>query len=1256
MSSLALSLVFRSLILYFSLIKSLGSISAMIQFVSIPLRKSINQAYLKIKPFREDYEVFKQELTKLLALINDKESEEHNKAFVRDFLKNTFYADKYVNTKERTDLVIHLEKSSASKAGVLIETKSPVNRSDMISEENLNCKAMHEVILYYLRERIDLNNDEIKHIIITNAYEWFIFNSDQFEKNIYKTSLKDEYEKWKGNLKVSSNNDFFYGKTKEFLNDEDAYIEGVHFNLRSFKDDYEKSLIPLFKIFSPAELLKEPFANDSNTLNKEFYLELLHIIGLEEKKEGSKRVIQRKEPKKRDDGSLLENTIRILKSEDLYKQINNLRHFGENEDERLFNIGLELNITWINRILFLKLLEAQLVNYHKGDPQFRFLQSKIISQYDDLHELFHEVLAKKINERNKDLIDKFKNVPYLNSSLFDISELEKETIRISGLKDRFDLPFYNHTIFSKEIKSKGKLPALEYLLRFLDAFDFASEGGEEIQEERKTIINASVLGLIFEKINGYKEGSFYTPGFITMYMARETLRRAVVQKFNEAEKTDYKDYDELRKNIDTSSTGREEANKIINGLKICDPAVGSGHFLVSCLNEIIAIKADLRILNDREGRQVRDFRFVIENDELVITDEVNDELFSYYLNPGGKPVTRLQELQETLFHEKETIIENCLFGVDINNNSVNICRLRLWIELLKNAYYDLKTHFPNKEKGSDEVPELITLPNIDINIKQGNSLISRFDIKQDMFSSGDKQTLDVYKINVELYKDEQDKTKRKELKDSIEKTKNRFKGIAVDPLKKERNQLEKLTSQLYDMSQEGFLTHEYTEKHKKEIEKKRKTLSEKINKLSKEIEEKTEEYRTIYSNSFEWRFEFPEVLDEEGNFEGFDVVIGNPPWGDYFKNMEKNFLKNNFVEIDSSTPNAFAYFIGLSKRIVNINAAIVLPDSFLLKDFEKTRVLIKEGLLNIDWYQNTSINEKYRAFKDVEHDVCIIIYDLNSHGNLKCHTYSYINSKIEEHNWITQKSNMILPEFNNIYNLLIKEVDYKIKQKFDTYDLIGDILQCHEGIHSGNVREKLFTKKKDKNSKPLFVGAKNGDIIENYYSSRSGWFVNYDKDLIKKDDGDYASLRDETIFTSPKIYITRTGDPFKAFYDKDCYASNNFFSLQFINYNENTEKNLKSVLCIINSKFSQYYIRNIVAPRLGKTYVETKIIHLLKIPVPSFTDNIKNLLVNLIDSILKKKEQNPGADTTKLEEQIDQMVYKLYGLTEEEIKIIEEKR
>ena len=337
---------------------------------------------------------------------------------------------------------------------------------------------------------------------------------------------------------------------------------------------------------------------------------------------------------------------------------------------------LPLAITWINRVLFLKLLEAQLIKYHKGDQSFSFLSLTKVQSYGDLNSLFFSVLACEQRDRSASVKTIFATVPYLNSSLFEPTEIEQLTIFISNLRDE-SLPIFSSSVLkdSNGKRRTGQLNALEYLFDFLNAYDFSSEGSEEIQEENKTLINASVLGLIFEKINGYKDGSFFTPGFITMYMCRETIRRAVVQKFNEIQGWDCQDIAQLYDKV----KDKPEANKIINSLKICDPAVGSGHFLVSALNEIIAIKSELNILLDGEGKTLRDYQIEVVNDELIVTDD-DGKLFEY--NPKSR---ESQRIQETLFHEKQTIIESCLFGIDINPNSVKICRLRLWIELLKNA-------------------------------------------------------------------------------------------------------------------------------------------------------------------------------------------------------------------------------------------------------------------------------------------------------------------------------------------------------------------------------------------------------------------------------------------------------------------------------------------------------------------------------------------------------------------------------------------
>ncbi len=386
-------------------------------------------------------------------------------------------------------------------------------------------------------------------------------------------------------------------------------------------------------------------------------------------------------------------------------------------DDICFETALELCITWLNRLLFLKLLEGQLISYHKGDRAYTFLNSNRIADFDELNELFFEVLALRVNERSPSVQAKFGNIPYLNSSLFEESDLERATIRINELKNRLDLPLYGATVLKGGSGKRltGNKNTLTYLFEFLDAYDFSTEGSAEIQEQNKTIINASVLGLIFEKINGYKDGSFFTPGFITMYICRETIRRAVLRKFNDRYGWACSNITELYNRIDPGKL--KEANETVNSLKICDPAVGSGHFLVSALNEIIAVKSDLGILADKDGKRLREYAVSVENDELIVTHD--EHLFTYnYKDPES------QRVQETLFHEKETIIENCLFGVDINPKSVAICRLRLWIELLKNAYY---------RRGTDE---LETLPNIDINIKCGNSLVNRFAMPASQYVCG----------------------------------------------------------------------------------------------------------------------------------------------------------------------------------------------------------------------------------------------------------------------------------------------------------------------------------------------------------------------------------------------------------------------------------------------------------------------------------------------------------------------------------------
>ncbi|MFM6749098.1 MAG: Eco57I restriction-modification methylase domain-containing protein, partial [Dolichospermum sp.] len=389
-------------------------------------------------------------------------------------------------------------------------------------------------------------------------------------------------------------------------------------------------------------------------------------------------------------------------------------------------------------------------------------------------------------------------------------------------------------------KLTGEINTLEYLFAFLNAYNFSSDIGEEIQEENKRLINASVLGLIFEKINGYKDGSFFTPGFITMYMCRETIRRAVIQKFNDVKGWNCENIDDLYDQIED----KKAANDLINSLKICDPAVGSGHFLVSALNEIIAIKSELKILLDRQGKRLKEYSFEVANDELIVTDE-DGLLFEY--NPKNQ---ESQRVQETLFHEKQTIIENCLFGVDINPNSVKICRLRLWIELLKNAYYKTSPLTPLLG-GEGNMRELETLPNIDINIKCGNSLISRFSLDAVLRVALNKSnySIETYRNAVQTYRNAENREQKRAMNKLINNIKSNFKttlGLS-DPNKTKLRQLE---GEVENLENQTFLFEE-TKAEKKAREKNITKLNNEIDKLRVEIE--NIESGKIYDHAFEWR-------------------------------------------------------------------------------------------------------------------------------------------------------------------------------------------------------------------------------------------------------------------------------------------------------------------------------------------------------------------------------------------------------------------
>ena len=1204
-------------------------------------KQSLNKAYLKEKVSRDSIELFKKNLSSLIGKIDEKESEEHLKNVISEFLKDTWYKEtNEINTKDRKDLVIHTGKTTKEPVGVILEVKKPSNKSEMITEAKPNAKALHELILYYLRERTEHNNIDIKYLVITNIYEWFIFDEVWFEKNVFRnTKLKKDFENWK--LSGNDTKFFYESIAKPFVETITDAVDCTYFDLRPFeevvknedkKDD--NKLIALYKILSPVHLLKLPFANDSNTLDTKFYSELLHIIGLEEVKEGSKKLIKRKE--KPDPASILENTIMKLEDKDSIRSVTNLSSFGSDKKEQLFNVALELSITWINRILFLKLLEAQLYKYHKGNEAYMFLNHKTIHDFDELSNLFFQVLAERQKNRREHLKDKFKNVPYLNSSLFERTELERQTFDISGLDNRLELPLISSTVLKNETgkRKTGKLATLQYLFDFLDSYDFTSEGSEEIQEQNKNLINASVLGLIFEKINGYKDGSFFTPGFVTMYMCRETIRRSVIQKFNEQYKIDCESFDDLKNYIASKFKAKDilEFNKVINDLKICDPAVGSGHFLVSALNEIIAIKAELGILADKEGLRLTGYEVKIENDELIVTYNDNTEIFEYSIT-SGSIAKETQRVQKTLFHEKESIIENSLFGVDINPNSVKICRLRLWIELLKNAYYTEESKYT----------ELETLPNIDINIKCGNSLISRFPLDSDLKKAlKGKWNIDTYKIAVHSYHEAENKEEKRKLEELIDTIKKDFRTEigSNDP---RRKKLLKLKEELFllTVSPKLELDVEMKKGGVKLEKEKVKKLTEEINRIEQDL--KDIENSKIYTNAFEWRFEFPEVLNNDGKFIGFDVVIGNPPY--VYRNADidgfKEYFNANYYNT-SGNYDLYKFFIEQSVKIAKPNGfnSLITNSSFLLQtSFDKTRKFLLENTV-----LKTIIPLGGSVFEEATVDSAIyILQKAQFHGE----STLVINPKTPKDILVTKayslkQDRFLLNEFL-VFDYLLNDEEYKIVNRLiSDFPKIESAYEFGVGINTGYIKDDLTSETKiDKRYHPMVPGTG----VTKYGKIKTEGYIMYDKEFVKSKGKLGRTLPDENFFKEPKILIVRTRnislkERIIASIDYDKKYNLNRIS----NIISKGENSLEGLLGVLNSKlFNWLYTKRYFDYEIKPIYLRNS---------PLCNTNDKEL-IKLVKEIIEVRSSNENADISRLTSRIDKLVYKLYNLSEEEIKIVE---
>ncbi|MCQ2720534.1 class I SAM-dependent DNA methyltransferase [Helicobacter pylori] len=1225
-------------------------------------------------PSKEQLKAFETAFNAFLET-NPQENENHQNDAFNDLLKGVF---KYkVKPTKKIDSAILNENN---KVEVIIEFKALKNPNEFIKKGDLNVKALHESLFYYLIERKNGNNN-LKHLILATIKELYIIDANEFEVFNKDKEIENAFKNCHDRKGNDTHTEAFYDACQKRLNELDRSLKYHHISLK------KENLALIYQALSPNFLLKIPKYSDANTLNKDFYEELLYILGLEEQNERGKILIK---------PSRTQNSLSYALKEK-YKNL---------DDEEV----MALLIAWNNRILFLRLLESLLISFNHFEKPF--LTTENFKDFNTLNTLFFEVLAKKNSERLPEIKEDkiLQKIPYLNSSLFDKTPLELKGHEIK-LLDNKKLEIYKNSVLKKHDYQKDKdLPLLKYLFEFLRLYDFTTTP-EDIKDGADTsesvLINPSVLGLVFEKLNGYKEGSFYTPSFITSYMCKESITPIVLDKFNAIYQWDCKDLEALKGKIDRnfSKEKAKEYLQLLLTLRVCDPAVGSGHFLVSVLNEMVLIAYELGLIASLYRHELR-----LENDEIIIHHAQTGEIFNY-----KKPHSENDphhHIQKELFELKKSIIENCLFGVDINPNSCEITKLRLWIELLKYSYYIF-------EKGKN-TNALETLPNIDINIKCGNSLISRFNLNDDLKKIPNiKKKIQEYKDLVAQYKDPNPlyPLNKQDLINKIQDLKNTFSLTLKDP--KTKAELEKAIEKhikkynFFALDDKSLLDGlDYfipslfgTPKLSPKEEEEAFASYGRIRALRKKLDDALSGGE--YHNAFEWRFEFPEVLDDEGDFLGFDCIIGNPPYirQEHIKDL-KPLLQKQYQDFYNSSSDIYTYFFALAYHLLKEKgfSAFITSNKYARA---KYGAKLREWLLKKTTIVSYMELNALKVFESAAVDTSIISFIKQTPPEESVFKY-YEPTENDKENLkstpsLSMKQNALSTEsfiFANATLLDLRDKMESIGTPLKDWDI-----QIYRGILTGaNEAFIIPTEKRDailnacktqeerKRTERLIKPILRGKDIKRYsYEWAHLWVINthngytsatkskippidiakypatkahldshYDTIATRCDQGDTpyhlrncAYLED---FEKEKIvYGEIVQDPRFYLDNGECelgyfYAEATSFIL--------TGEHLRYLLGMLHSKLITFAFKTFYAGGgLGESGYRYKKAFIERLPIPKITTKNQELARKITDGakqILALKEKDPKANTQRSEKEIDALVYQLYHLTDEEIKIIED--
>ena len=695
-------------------------------------------------------------------------------------------------------------------------------------------------------------------------------------------------------------------------------------------------------------------------------------------------------------------------------------------------------------------------------------------------------------------------------------------------------PYLNGGLFGRDedddISTVFPAEYFNSLLTMFHQYNFTID--ENDPHEAEVGIDPEMLGQIFENLleDNKDKGAYYTPKEIVRYMCRESLIA-----YLQTDVTDEPTREALRQFVTSHDVavlgGRNSAlalnvSQCLKDVKICDPAIGSGAFPMGLLNELFLCRG-------------------------VIEDLDNAAAI------------------------KRHIIEQNIFGVDIEKGAVEIARLRFWLSLITDA----------------DKPDV--LPNMDFKIMQGNSLLEQykgFDLSHIMDTKTEIRAghqFNMFETQIDVI--------RAEVKDAIKR---------------------------YYSEQNHDMRHSMRQGIQQKIQ--QQIAVQGINVDISDIKD-------IAANDqfFLWHTWFSEVFEENG---GFDIVIGNPPYGAKLSEEDKNLYRKVYPESQYNI-DTYSLFVLQALDLQKDNGVCyyIIPNTFLDNYFEEQ---VRCKLLNNKVVEINDLTDKVFA-SAVVHSMIFAFGKSNSIDNYLVKSNS--SKKLSKDFVLIEKAYF---ESQPQHSLSIGSYsDYGFYKKLhNTSKKLVEVLDIRQAIKTGNDKVYITDICVAENYKPIL----RGKDIQKYVTKDPHLYVNYGKHL--------ACPRSASIFEQPKILIREAGSKITATYDE-----NNYYIMSSL-YNAiliDNDYSLKYLLALINSTLFQYLMYKLTFEKTEGAFTKAKIFHYYELPVKIQTRSEQQPIIILVDRILEAKKLDPQSDTSALEAEINRLVYALYGLTEDEIKIVE---